>query len=343
MTFANRILWFFPILALMTAAQPALAETVVGGPITGVVEWTKAGSPYIVTQDIEIKAGATLKIGPGCVLRFKPNLADQRGLRPFDMEIAVYGTLEATGADGDSVYFTSDAVLPTANDWGGIIIPAPGGRAILKQVVVELASVGIAVQGGQLDITRSAVRACSEKGILFIKGRGTVVRNFFTTVGNFAGTGRAVYLIQSPDVLFKDNLIVGSQTGLAIERGSDARIENNLVSLCPYFGITITSSSPTITRNNITQNEYGIFLAGGSRPKIKDNNIFDNAALDIRVADYWQLKPGETAVDLDMSGNWWGRNGLDVIYDRIEDGTDDPTLGVRVVIAPVLKDAVNVE
>lgn len=60
----------------------ARAETRVGGTLSGQTRWTKADSPYVVVEDLDVPVGSVLTIDAGVVVRFKPNLADQKGLKP---------------------------------------------------------------------------------------------------------------------------------------------------------------------------------------------------------------------------------------------------------------------
>lgn len=316
----------------------ALAETRVGGVLTGQVQWTRAAGPYVVIEDITIPAGSKLTIGPGVLVKFKPNLADQKGLRPFDLEIAVYGTLECAGADGDSIYMTSDSLDPTTQDWAGIVVAEAGAVARIDRVVLDSATTGITVTDGTLELTQSTIRGCSERGVHFQRGHGRIYRSQITMVGNFAGTAKGISLVQSPDVLIDESFIIGTQIGIGLERGSNATIRNSLVSLCRSYGITITSSSPEVTRNNIAQNEFGVMLRGLSKPKMRDNNIFDNATFELVVRELRGDTPGEMPT-LDLSGNWWGRITSDVAYDRIDDGNDNPSAGGIIRIEPVRAEA----
>jgi len=326
------------LFALALGAVNADAETRIGGEIKGHVQWTKAAGPYVVTEDITIPVGSTLSIGPGVLVKFKPNLADQKGLRPFDLEIAVYGTLECAGADGDSIYMTSDSLDPSTQDWAGILVASPGAIARIDRIVLDSATTGISVTDGRLDLTRSTIRGCSERGIHFQRGRGRVYRSTVTMIGNYAGTAKGIQLVQSPDVLIDETLVIGAQIGINLEKGSNATIRNSLISLCRSYGITITSSSPELTRNNIAQNEYGVLLRGRSNPKMRDNNIFDNAAWELQLRDFRGETPGVMPT-LDLSGNWWGKITADVAYDRIDDGNDNPSAGGMVRIEPVRAEA----
>jgi parallel beta-helix repeat protein len=341
MTRCFRLLAALPLL-LAGLAGGASAETRVGGDITGVVRWTKAQSPFIVTADIMVRKGARLIIDPGVVVRFKPNIADQKGLRPFDLEVTVYGTLEAQGADNDSIFFTSDAVEPSWEDWAGIVVPDAGGKAVLSRVALEFATFGISVIEGDLDLSRSAIRYCRHKGISIIRGRARLNRNFITGIGNFAGTGIGIYLLQSPDVVLEGNIIFGAQSAMACERGSNAKILRNLLTLSKTYGIEVTNSSPEITGNTITQNEVGLLLRGESFPKVRDNNIFGNAMFEVVVNSYKATADGKP-VEIDMSNNWWGRITPDVVSDKIDDADDDPTAGAVARILPVRKEEYRAE
>lgn len=322
-------------LAVATAAR---AETRVGGTLSGQLRWTKAESPYVVTQDLEIPVGSSLTLEPGVVVRFKANLADQKGLRPFDLELVVRGLLTAQGGDGDSVYFTSDAVDVNRGDWWGIIVPDAGGRVVLDRAVVEFANQGIYVSGGEARITRSQFRTCNLAGLQFQQATGNISKTIVTDVGNMGGTGKGIYLIESPKVLIDANLVIGNQNGLSLERQSNCRVINNLFSLCKSYGVIIGDSSPELTGNNITQNEFGIYLFGNSHPKARDNNIFLNGTWEISVKEYTRPVDEKSQV-IDMSGNWWGDVTSDVALDRIDDGFDDPSVGAVVKIEPTRKDA----
>lgn len=336
---------FGPVRALLLAALflsggvlSAAAETRVGGKLVGNLRWTKSESPYVVIEDLEIPVGSSLTLEPGVVVRFKANLADQKGLRPFDMELVVRGLLTTQGGDGDSVYFTSDAVDVNRGDWWGIIVPDAGGRVVMDRTVVEFANQGLYVSGGDAQVTRSQFRSCNLAGLQFQGGTGRISRNIVTDVGNMGGTGKGIYLIETTKVAVDANLVIGNQCGLSLERQSNARVTNNLFSLCKTYGVIIGDSNPELVGNNITQNEFGIYLFGNSRPKCRDNNIFLNGTWEVKVSEYTKLADGGNQV-IDMSGNWWGDVTNDIALDKIDDGFDDPSIGAVVKIEPTRKDA----
>jgi hypothetical protein len=88
------------------ADEVVASGTPVSGPIT-TTTWTKASSPYRVTNDINVPLGATLTIEPGVDVLFDDDV-------PFIVE----GSLHAVGMQADSIRF-----LPgTAVEWGGLRI-----------------------------------------------------------------------------------------------------------------------------------------------------------------------------------------------------------------------------
>lgn len=330
----------FLVLGGLAPAAGVRAETRVGGTLTGQTHWTKANSPYIVIEDLDVPAGSALTIDPGVVVRFKPNLADQKGLKPFDLELVVRGTLTATGADGDSVYFTSDAVDVTRGDWWGIIVPDAQGKVFLDRCIIEFANQGIYADKGDINLTRCQVRSCNIAGLQLQQASGRITRTLVTDIGNFGGTGKGVYFLQTTKVVFDGNLVIGNQTGLSLERESNCRITNSLFSLCKTYGIIVGDSRPELSGNNITQNEFGLFLFGGSVPKVHDNNIFGNGTYEVKVGEYSRPADGKNLV-LDLGGNWWGDVTQDAVLEKIEDGFDDPNVGAVVKIEPIRKESVR--
>jgi len=95
-----------PAFALLAAASSALAATTVLGTIT-TTRWTKANSPYRVTDSLLVPPGNALTIEPGVDVLFDK-----------DVRIAVRGRVLAMGTATDSIRF-----LPgEAAEWAGIRI-----------------------------------------------------------------------------------------------------------------------------------------------------------------------------------------------------------------------------
>jgi len=95
---------------LLGVTSQLFADTtwVSGGYVSG--EWTREGSPYMLTNGVGIASGTTLSIGPGVTVFFMVN---------FGFLVAPGAKLEAVGAEGDSIYFTTDTLL-NPERWEGI-------------------------------------------------------------------------------------------------------------------------------------------------------------------------------------------------------------------------------
>jgi len=94
------------VILLLIVPQLALSQTTVSGNQSGV--WTATGSPYLVTGELAVPSGQTLTIEPGVEVNFQGHF-----------KLTVNGRLDAVGADGDTICFTTDTPL---TGWGGIRI-----------------------------------------------------------------------------------------------------------------------------------------------------------------------------------------------------------------------------
>ncbi len=77
----------------------AHASTIVSGDITTDTTWTESGSPYILSNIIQVAPGATLTIDPGTTIQFDPSPDNQ------SVFIADNGTIKAQGDIDNPVKF----------------------------------------------------------------------------------------------------------------------------------------------------------------------------------------------------------------------------------------------
>ena len=322
------------VLGVLATASAALGETRVGGKLRGEHEWTKEGNPYIVTRDIIVAKGSTLRLGPGVTVRFKPNIVSSEGSNPFDLEILVKGTLIVEGAAKDTVLLTTDSESPTWRDWQGIVVQGKEARAELKAVLITNCTEGVKCFQGTVVADGVTINRNASYGMNFILGQGELNDVFITQVGNSGGTGIGVNITRDSEVTIRNSFIIGCQNGVAYGRKSAGSMENTMVASCAGRGVIIRNSSVDVMRCTISGNDYGLIVSAGSMPLVRENNIFQNNTADLSLSEY-----SGDPVRIDFSGNWWGGTHLGLIEERILDAIDDPGRNAFAMIEPVLTEA----
>ena len=108
-TFDTYVRWtcFLILLFISLWMSEARADTIISTDILVSTSWTQAGSPYVVTQNINVLAGATLTIDPGVIVRFN----SQTGM-------SVLGRLLAEGNSPNPILITGSQAIP--GSWEGI-------------------------------------------------------------------------------------------------------------------------------------------------------------------------------------------------------------------------------
>lgn len=88
---------------------PATAQTNISGLISSDMNWSIAGSPYIVVGNTLLSSGYTITIDPGVEVKFNSNTT-----------IQIDGGLIAIGTAQNRIRFTSNQINPAPGDWGEI-------------------------------------------------------------------------------------------------------------------------------------------------------------------------------------------------------------------------------
>ena len=134
-----------------------LCETIVDHNITVDTTWTVGGSPYIVygvdppaNRRIVVRFNSALTIDPGVEVRFRA------GTR---LETDAGSSIVAVGAEGDSIYFTSDEPEPSAESWYGVqVFNSPGSE--LRFCAFEHAQYGLYLSVSSPDVHKCTFRNC---------------------------------------------------------------------------------------------------------------------------------------------------------------------------------------
>ena len=92
------------------------SQTQVSGVISSNTTWTKANSPYHLTNNLTINQGVELIIEPGVIIEAKERIS-----------INVLGSIYAVGTVGDSIQFKGNG---TKGSWIGLKVRNTGGTTI---------------------------------------------------------------------------------------------------------------------------------------------------------------------------------------------------------------------
>lgn len=293
----------------------------------------------LITGDIEIPKGVTLTIEPGTTIRFTAQSDDQRGGATQDLAepervyfpddppaipanmiaLIVFGSLNAQGTIDQPIAFSSNSDTPFVNDWQSIAVEA-GGMAILDHVIIEHNYWGLQLNTNtsKATVTNSTFRHIATCGVCTgphpLAGPIVISNNLFTNCGH-----EGVDTYQDQNITIKYNLFIGNVVGV-IANGSTVTIEANTFRN-NHRGINaVNSGNPTIVGNDITQNTFaGIWIWEGSSASLTGNNIYDNAM---------NIGLGRSNQNVNAENNWWGTTDRSTIETLIQDGKDEPGLGI---------------
>lgn len=155
-----------PAVAALAGAAVAAVETggelrTISGTLPSVI--TADRGPYLVTSDIVVPLGRTVRIDSGVVLLFTEFT-----------ELHVYGTLLAHGAAADPIVFTSanDTVCPygpcrepAPYDWNGITVYESGGGSRISHAGVSYSLYGINALTEQIVLEEVTFRRIGTSGL----------------------------------------------------------------------------------------------------------------------------------------------------------------------------------
>jgi hypothetical protein len=264
---------------------PLAHATYVEGPITRDTIWTLVDSPFILSNDVTVSPTATLTIEPGVEVRFGG-----------EFSIIVNGQIIADGTDDKTILFTTND--PTQHAFWNTITITGSQQSLFSNCIIEFASNGTTLDGGNVNIQKSTFRSNLENGIAFHSGTIAIQdSNFVDNMGNAVaidGNGQVDIrsnVIQSNKngllltsqasgniFVFQNNISNNTEAGVAIETNTFANTvitENNVFS--NGFGFSIMANASTyLTRNYVANNTVGFYYAGQGNHVVEFNDIFDN-------------------------------------------------------------------
>ncbi len=258
----------------LVVPQAIHAETFVSGEVSGV--WDVDGSPYLVTDTLIVPEGETLLIEPGVEVIFQDQTDSTR------TPVYVFGTLEAAGEEGDSVYFHTAGAA-----FRGFVSPFEyeDSRIAFNYCVMDSVLNGIESDRGENVIRQSRIRALN--AVIFSSfgvQMDTVEYNIFQHAPLIPG--QLLYLHLYNGVLrYNDGPDVWVR--LCPNTGQNlASIENNsffslYVDLARYGGEAVEIRYNHLARADLSagemywhHNESGCFAVSGWADMLIENSTF---------------------------------------------------------------------
>lgn len=304
---------------------------------------------------LTIAPQATLTIGPGTVVTFRP---DDSGA--VDGALLVRGRLNAKGSGAQPVIFRAATRTAEPGDWRGILLLGSEKKNLLEQCRIEGAATGLDAVFSTVSLKDSQISAC---------GTGLRLRDSLLVAngGGVSGCGLGYALINSESDV-RGGAFTGNARGLLLSGGSlrlagsgfsansQAAVESREARISVAgssftgngSGLVLRSSEGDITASKVSSNrEFGLRLTR-ARMRLSGNVISGNTGVGIMADDgdasawgndissngKYDLYNGGTE-EFMAPGNWWGSPLPSVARKRIFDREDDPRSGA-VLIEPCL-------
>jgi len=274
----------------------AWASTV-SGQIASNTTWTQN---VLVTGDVTVTRGVTLTIAPGVTVFFAAHSDDRAsGSWTDKSELRVYGTLIAEGTLAAPIYFTSNADVKAAGDWGAIRIGLNSTTSSLANCVIRYGMIGVLFNafnegGGVISGTvRHSVMSRNATGLMLsdVNGTSSSTLTLNATIADNVikdSTDEGIYIDASAwsgnsnnYAVVRNNVIEGNSTGVRVwcnswftgHADNYSQLLNNSIRNNVNYGVTVwnsgngdgtgvdSDSSPTIENNLLDNNNHNLHLS----------------------------------------------------------------------------------
>jgi hypothetical protein len=267
-----------PILLLLLASA-AHAQTNVPGGNLPTQTWTAAGSPYNVSGDITVPAGATLTIDAGTVVRFASTDSQASGLDATRIELTVSGALDVNGTAASPAVFQSSAA-PAPARWFGVVV-----TSLASAVTIDFATFASTVQAfrssgtGTIAVTDASFSGSSTGAVIVLAGAPVFTRvaisapgPFGVSVGggsptiqqslirNATSAGFSVHTGAGPVTTVSQSTLDQNARGVAVDTAtSNAQVSNSIISNCSNYGVQNAGGTAQVTYTDFFANASGNF------------------------------------------------------------------------------------
>jgi TonB family protein len=218
-----------------------------------------------------------------------------------------------------------------------------------SEVIVrgQLIAVGQAAPDQRITFT-SAAKGQTQKsgdwyGLVIYKNRNGLESRISNCNIEFGFRGITV-LGSSPSVK-ESQILYSFNTGIYISAKSKSKIESNIIQNNDYAGIeVILRSTPIISKNTITQNEYGVMIYDSSNPDLGKNAKDSPNSGKNKIANNFKYDLyNHSSANVVAENNNWSSPKLSEIYKSIYDRRSNSSYGF-VDIEPISQAAaVNIQ
>ncbi len=310
------------------------AQTFVTGKIYVNTIWTKANSPYILTDTVIFEGGVSLTIQPGVIVKFNDKAL-----------IVATGSISANGTSSDSIIFTSNSATPFQGIYSGIqgyssssyidslrycrftyaayamVDPSYSKIIIASHCLFNNDYTGIRsfTNGGNIDTCVFQYDSVGIYSEYYINNVGTVYEN------NYIGLEYGIECMLS-NCIFRNNTYGFYQANQCIIEYSTFDSNEYGVTLMPYDSIKnciikynaigVIGFASVIESNDISDNAIGINLI--SRDTITCNTFCNNSLWNIVLED---------SINCSASDNYWCLTDSAQIQATIYDKYQNSWLG----------------
>ena len=279
---------------IMTEKSTVQSESAVAGAAGKVTiapaiisnDTTWSGEVHI-EQPVLVARGATLRIQPGTLIRFKRIDSDGDGIG--DGEIRVTGRLVAKGTADRPIRFESAEKEPAAGDWSYLLLFTSGHENVIENCLVSHAFTGVQAHFSKA-VIRDSIFTHNREGIRFGRAELRIEHNLISS----NDIGIRYHRLEGP-VEIVANVIQGNGVGMFLVPSSQQRVDSRTEAYIPdlrYFNM----------------------------PVVRENVISGNSRYNFELGE-------RLATNVPVGGNWWGDVSVAGIRKTVYDRERDNDLG----------------